>query len=84
MPAYSLVQWESQSVVVRLTCFGGLQLFLWEVRFRILTIVTRAWRCNYKKSYARPLAHLETCLDLKGTPFIESVFKEKKSEDKKV
>src|ERR1051325_6059032 len=27
MPTYSLVQWESQSVVVRLTCFGGLCVF---------------------------------------------------------
>ena len=27
MPTYSLVQWESQSAVVRLTCFDGLCVF---------------------------------------------------------
>ena len=28
MPTYSRVQWESQSAIVRLTCFGGFCVFL--------------------------------------------------------
>ena len=38
MPTYSLVQWKSHNVVVRLTCFNGLKFFLWEVQFCILAI----------------------------------------------